>query len=134
MKMKQIFKNKVFTNMRWIVYGRILQMAIALVINMITARYLGVNNYGIINYVASYISFFTPICSLGLESIVIKELVDKPKDQGEIIGTAMGMRVVSSFFSMFAIVIFLLLIDRGNKVMIGVAFVQSMILLFNTAD
>lgn len=134
MKMKQIFKNKVFTNMRWIVYGRILQMAIALVINMITARYLGVNNYGIINYVASYISFFTPICSLGLESIVIKELVDKPKDQGEIIGTAMGMRVVSSFFSMFAIVIFLLLIDRGNKVMIGVAFVQSMILVFYTAD
>ena len=52
MNIKQLFRNKIFTNMRWLVSGRILQMAIALVINMVTARYLGVNNYGIINYIA----------------------------------------------------------------------------------
>lgn len=134
MDIKKILQNKVFVNMRWLVSGRILQMAIALVINMITARYLGVNNYGIINYVASYISFFTPICSLGLESIIIKELVDKPDCQGETIGTAMGMRIMSSLFSMVAIILFLFFIDKGNKVMLGVAFMQSMILVFNTAD
>ena len=134
MNVKKILRNKVFVNMRWLVSGRILQMAIALVINMITARYLGVNNYGIINYVASYISFFTPICSLGLESIIIKELVDKPDRQGETIGTAMGMRIISSLFSMVAIILFLFFIDEGNKVMLGVAFMQSMILVFNTAD
>lgn len=134
MNIKQIFKNKVFTNMRWLVSGRILQMAIALVINMITARYLGVNNYGIINYVASYVSFFTPICTLGLESIIIKELVDKPDCQGNTLGTAMGMRIVSSIFSMVAILIFLFFVDNGNTMILGVAFVQSMILIFNTAD
>ena len=134
MNIKQLFRNKIFTNMRWLVSGRILQMAIALVINMITARYLGVNNYGIINYIASYVSFFTPICSLGLESIIIKELVDKPDHQGETIGTAMGMRMISSVFSMIAIMLFLLFVDRGNAMMLGVALVQSMILVFNTAD
>lgn len=134
MSVKKILRNKVFVNMRWLVSGRILQMAIALVINMITARYLGVNNYGIINYVASYISFFTPICSLGLESIIIKELVDKPDRQGETIGTAMGMRIISSVFSMVAIMLFLFFIDKGNQVMLGVAFLQSIILIFNTAD
>lgn len=134
MNIKKLLKNKVFANMRWLVSGRILQMAIALVINMITARYLGVNNYGIINYVSSYVSFFTPICSLGLESIIIKELVDKPDKQGETIGTAMGMRVISSILSMVAILVFLGVVDNGNRVMLGVAFVQSMILVFNTAD
>lgn len=134
MNIKKLLKNQVFANMRWLVSGRILQMAIALVINMITARYLGVNNYGIINYVASYVSFFTPICSLGLESIIIKELVDKPDKQGETIGTAMGMRVISSILSMAAILVFLVVLDNGNRVMLGVAFVQSMILVFNTAD
>lgn len=134
MNIKKLLKNQVFANMRWLVSGRILQMVIALVINMITARYLGVNNYGIINYVASYVSFFTPICSLGLESIIIKELVDKPDKQGETIGTAMGMRVISSILSMAAILVFLVVLDNGNRVMLGVAFVQSMILVFNTAD
>ena len=134
MNIKQLFRNKIFTNMRWLVSGRILQMAIALVINMITARYLGVNNYGIINYIASYVSFFTPICSLGLESIIIKELVDKPERQGETIGTAMGMRMISSVFSMIAIMLFLFFVDRGNVMMLGVALIQSLILVFNTAD
>lgn len=134
MEIKKLLKNQVFSNMRWLVSGRIIQMAIALVINMITARYLGVNNYGIINYVASYVSFFTPICSLGLESIIIKELVDKPDKQGETLGTAMGMRIISSILSMIAILSFLVLIDKGNQMMLGVAFVQSMILVFNTAD
>lgn len=134
MNIKKLLKNQVFANMRWLISGRILQMAIALVINMITARYLGVNNYGIINYVSSYVSFFTPICSLGLESIIIKELVDKPDKQGETIGTAMGMRVISSILSMAAILVFLGVVDNGNRVMLGVAFVQSMILVFNTAD
>ena len=133
MNIKKLLKNQVFANMRWLVSGRILQMAIALVINMITARYLGVNNYGIINYVASYVSFFTPICSLGLESIIIKELVDKPDKQGETIGTAMGMRVISSILSMAAILVFLVVLDNGNRVMLGVAFVQSMILVFNSS-
>lgn len=120
--------------MRWLMTERVLQMLIALIINMITARYLGVDNYGVINYVASYISFFAPICTLGLEGIIIKELVDNPDKQGEIIGTSMGMRMISSLFSMFAILLILFFLDHDNTVILGVAFLQSLILFFNTAD
>ena len=35
---------------------------------------------------------------------------------------------------MAAILVFLVVLDNGNRVMLGVAFVQSMILVFNTAD
>lgn len=133
-KVKQIFYSKVFSNMKWLVGERIFQMLIGLVINMVTARYLGVNNYGIINYVASFIAFFTPICSLGLEGIIIKELVDHPQKQGEVIGTAMGMRIISSLLSMVSILLILAFLNPGDKVILGVAILQSLILLFNTAD
>ena len=133
-KLKEVFYSKVFSNMKWLVGERIFQMVIALVINMVTARYLGVDNYGIINYVASFIAFFTPICSLGLEGIIIKELVDNPDKQGEVIGTAMGMRVCSSLLSMIAILLLLTFLNPGDTVMLGVAVFQSLILIFNTAD
>lgn len=133
-KLKEVFYSKVFSNMKWLVGERIFQMVIALVINMVTARYLGVDNYGIINYVASFIAFFTPICSLGLEGIIIKELVDNPDKQGEVIGTAMGMRVGSSLLSMIAILLLLTFLNPGDTVMLGVAVFQSLILIFNTAD
>lgn len=133
-KVKQILHNRVFANMQWLVVERIIQMMIALVINMITARYLGVDNYGIINYVASFVSFFTPICSLGLEVIIVRELIDHPKKQGQIIGTAMGMRMLSSILSMIAILLVLTILNPGDKVMLIVAFLESLILIFNTAD
>ena len=120
-KVKQILHNRVFVNMQWLVIERIIQMMIALVINMITARYLGVDNYGIINYVASFVSFFTPICSLGLEGIIVRELIDHPKKQGQIIGTAMGMRMLSSILSMIAILLVLTILNPGDKVMLIVA-------------
>ncbi len=133
-KIKQIFYSKVFSNMKWMVGERILQMLIGLVINMVTARYLGVNNYGIINYVSSFIAFFTPICTLGLEGIIIKELLDHLQKQGEVIGTAMGMRIISSLLSMVSILLILAFLNPGDKIMLGVAVLQSLILIFNTAD
>ena len=133
-KIKQIFYRKVFSNMKWMVGERILQMLIGLVINMVTARYLGVNNYGIINYVSSFIAFFTPICTLGLEGIIIKELLDHLQKQGEVIGTAMGMRIISSLLSMVSILLILAFLNPGDKIMLGVAVLQSLILIFNTAD
>ena len=84
--------NKVIKNAGWIVGERIIQMVISLVVSLATARYLGPSNYGLVNYAASFISFFAPICTLGFNSLMVKELVDKPEREGEIIGTAIVYR------------------------------------------
>ncbi|MDO5151715.1 MAG: oligosaccharide flippase family protein, partial [Oscillospiraceae bacterium] len=72
---ERIFKSNFIRNTGWIVFAQIYQMAVQLIIGVISARYLGPSNYGTINYAASYISFFTILCALGLEGIVVKEMV-----------------------------------------------------------
>ena len=71
-------------------------MVISLVVVLLTARYLGPSNYGIINYVAAFIAFAKPICSLGLEGVLVKKFVDKPDKEGSIIGTAILMEFLAS--------------------------------------
>ena len=55
---KRILKNEVVKNAGWLIIGRILQMLISLVVGLLTARYLGPSNYGLINYANAYTAFF----------------------------------------------------------------------------
>ena len=76
-------------------------MVISLFVGMITARYLGPANYGVLNYTASFTAFFTPLCTLGFNGVIVKELISNKGKQGEIIGTAIVFRFFSSLASLF---------------------------------
>ena len=82
MNFKNLFRNKEVKNAGWLIGGKILQMAISLVVGVITARYLGPSNYGLIGYGTAYVSFFAAFCSLGLNSVIIKDFIDNPHDPG----------------------------------------------------
>lgn len=63
-------------------------MLISLIINMLIIRYLDQSNYGVINYVNSYIAFFTSLVGLGLNVVIIFELGTHRDEEGLILGTS----------------------------------------------
>jgi O-antigen/teichoic acid export membrane protein len=127
-------RQRFLANTGWIAGERIYQMLISLVVGVLTARYLGPSNYGIINYAASFIAFFSSICTLGLEGIIIKELVDNPEREGELLGSGIIMRLASSLISMIAILILISVLNRNDIVMLVVATLQSIALLFRSVE
>jgi O-antigen/teichoic acid export membrane protein len=127
-------RQKFLANTGWIVGERVYQMLISLVVGVMTARYLGPSNYGIINYAASFIAFFSSICTLGLEGIIVKELVDNPEREGELLGSGIIMRLASSLISMIAILILISVLNRNDIVMLVVATLQSIALLFRSVE
>ncbi|MCI8333520.1 MAG: flippase [Lachnospiraceae bacterium] len=129
-----IGKNKFFSNTIWIISGKIFQMALQLVVGMITARYLGPSNYGVIGYTASYVAFFTSIANLGFCNVAVKEFLDKPEEQGKTLGTMIGFRIFSGFLSMTAILVLVYILDDGDALIIKVAFLQSLALVFQAFE
>ncbi len=127
-------KNKFFSNTIWIISGKVIQMALQLVVGMITARYLGPSNYGVIGYTASYIAFFTSISNLGFCNIAVKELLDKPDEQGKSLGTMIGFRIFSGLLSMISILVLVYILDNGDALIIRVAFLQSLVLVFQSFE
>ena len=69
MNIKSILQNRVAKNAGWLMGGKIAQMIISLLVGTLTARFLGPANYGLINYGAAYVAFFTSLCTLGINSI-----------------------------------------------------------------
>ncbi|MBR4050021.1 MAG: flippase [Clostridia bacterium] len=131
MNLKALIKSKEIQNAGWLIGGRVVQMGLSLIVGILTARYLGPSNYGLISYGSAYVSFFSALCTLGLNSVIIKDFVDNPEEQGEAIGSALLMRFVSSVMSAFMIVGFVAVFDSGEPLTIAVVALCSIGSIFH---
>ena len=121
--------NKFINNSFWMIIGRVYQMLLSLVVGSLTARYLGPDNYGILNYSLSYINILNVICSLGFEGVIVKRIVNGD-DEGELIGTTLFLRIIASIFSVVGLIIFFSVAQSDGVTKI-VAIIQSISLFFN---
>jgi len=129
------FKNSRFlSNVIWDIGGKVFQMILTLIVGMLTARYLGPSNYGIIGETASYVSFFSVICQLGFTSTAVKEIMDDKEKEGVVVGTSIFLRVCTSLISTVAITCLLYILKDGDKVIVWVAFLQSLSLIFQSFE
>ena len=131
---KEILHSKVTKNAGWIIGGKIVQMLINLVVGVITARYLGPSNFGLINYAGAYTAFFSSFCTLGINSVIVNEFINNPDATGEIIGTTLGLRAISSFLSALTIIGIVFIVDMGEKTTILVVALCTIGLLFQIFD
>lgn len=128
---QKLTKSEVTKNSVWLIAERIIQMILSLVVNRIVAEYLQPENYGTLSYAASIVAFFTSLCTLGLDAIIINEIVNKKEEQGEILGTSIFMRIVSSFLSMILIAIVVIFLNPNNIEILIITLLQSLTLIFD---
>ena len=109
-------------------------MLISLVVSLLTARYLGPSNYGLINYATSFVAFFSSFCTLGINSVLVRELVERPDAEGEVLGTSMLLQGISSLLSALTILSVVSLIDRDEPITIWVVALCSVGMVFKVLD
>ena len=126
--------NKVFNNAKWIILCRAAQSLIQMVIGMISARYLGPANYGLIGYASSVVGSALPIMQLGLNSTLVQELIDTPEQEGRIMGTALVMDIVSGLGCMLLVGAFVSIANRGETETIIVCMLYSTMLIFRAME
>lgn len=111
-----------------------MQSLLNLIIGMITARYLGPSNYGLISYAASVTAFFIPLMRLGLTSTLVQEFVEAPEREGKVLGTSLVMCITSSVLSIVGVLSFCNIAHTGEKETIFVCFLHSLTLLFQASE
>jgi len=134
MRKLTILNNKVVANAGWLIAGKIAQMVLSLFVGVLSARYLGPSNYGLISYGNALIAFFMSLCTLGINSVIVKVLADAPDEQGESLGTAILMRIISSFCSILLVIGVSFIVDWGQWETIAVVALCSVSLLFHAYD
>lgn len=98
-------KATIAQNLYWAVVGKIMTLLSGLVVGIIVARYLGPEQYGLMNYVISYVFLFQTFSIFGLDAIEIREEARGVVPYQQVIGTAFGLKVI--FGSLFMILVIL---------------------------
>lgn len=127
-------KNKILTNASWIIICKVLQSIITLIIGMLTARYLGPSNYGVLNYVISIVTFALPIMQLGLNQTLVKELILNLNNEGAILGTSIAFNLISSIFCILGCNLFVFSINTSDSTTIKVCILYSIVLVFQATE
>ncbi|WP_338411258.1 oligosaccharide flippase family protein [Pseudoalteromonas nigrifaciens] len=120
-------------NASWLIFDRFLRIVGGLFVGIWIARYLGPNDFGILNYSLGYVAFFQVFVGLGLNQIVVREVVKSPKLTNYILGTAFGLKLIGSFLAMIGVYasLFLIQADYITKLVI---FFLTLRMLFQSVD
>lgn len=79
----------------------------AIVIGIWVARYLGPDEFGLFSYVLAFTGIFRGVVKLGLDGILVRNLVNQPEKNEWFLGTAFWLKVIGSTLIIFFIGILL---------------------------
>ena len=134
MDISNLLRNRTVRNAGWLIGGRLVNKLLVFFVGVLTARYLGPGNYGLIDYATAYTTFFASLCTLGINSVIIKDFVDHPEEQGCAIGTTLVLRTVSSVLSALIIVGIVAIAEPDEPLTMIVVVLSSIGLIFRVFE
>ena len=75
---------------------RMLAMCSAIVVSVWVARYLGPREFGVLSYAVAFVALFTPLAALGINNILVKELVMDRERERVLLGSALIARFLGT--------------------------------------
>lgn len=85
---------KIVDNIGWLFLDKLLRMGVGLLVGIWVARYLGPEQFGLLSYVAALIGLFGALASMGLQGIVVREIVRDPSCREDTLGTAAALQLL----------------------------------------
>lgn len=79
---------KIVDNIGWLFFDKVLRMGVGVLVGVWIARYLGPEQFGLFSFATAFIGLFGAVAGLGLQSIVVRDIVRDPTCKEETLGTA----------------------------------------------
>jgi len=92
-------------NTAWLFAEQILRMIAGFLVGVWVARYLGPEKFGLFSYVLAFTSIFNGITKLGLDSIVVRDLVKEPGKRNIYLGTAFRLKLFAGIITFVLVLI-----------------------------
>lgn len=127
---------KYFKNTSWLFAEKILRMIVGLFVGIWVARYLGPEQFGLFSFAQSFVGLFTAIATLGLDGIVVRELVKDESRRDELIGTAFYLKLIGAIavLIVLAVAIQFTSNDQYTNILVFIIASTTIFQAFNVVD
>lgn len=127
---------KYLKNTSWLLGEKVLRMTVGLFVGVWVARYLGPEQFGVFSYAQSFVGLFTTIATLGLDGIVVRELVKDDSKTGELIATSFYLKLIGAclVLGVLAIAVNFTSNDHYTNVLVFIIASSTILQSFNVID
>lgn len=128
------YLGKVLENTTWLFADRILRLGVGLVVGIWIARYLGPQQYGLLSYAVAFVALFSTLATLGLDSVVVRDLVRDPQDEPELLGTTFALKLAGGLAVMALTLPAIMLLRPGEPLVAGLVALSAAGTVFQALD
>ena len=91
---------RIIGNTSWLFADKVIRMGVGFFVNVWLARYLGPEQFGVFNYALAFVALFSTISTLGLDNIVVRDIVRDSSCRDETLGTAFVLKFCGGVFTL----------------------------------
>lgn len=122
------------SNSSWIMAEKILNMGIAFFVTIFVARYLGPEQFGILSYAISLVALFASAGHMGLGGLVVREIVKRPDQRAETLGTTFGLKFLGFLIGFLLLIVFAFLTEEIGSTGFWVMIIVASSMLFQSSS
>lgn len=102
-------------NMGWLFLEKVLRMIVTLFVGIWVVRYLGPEQFGLLSYAQSIALILIVFTGLGLDSIIVRELVRDSAHEQVILRTAIALKLAASLMVVLTLILTLFLYGSDSQ-------------------
>ena len=110
---------EILKNFSWLIFDKFFKILVGFFVSIWVARYLGPNDLGVLSIAIAIAAIIQPLVTIGLNSLLPKELISNPDKHDEIIGTSLFLMFLSGsicFAVFLPIISYFNFVDSEQKI------------------
>jgi len=121
-------------NSAWLLLDRIFRLGVGFAISVWMARYLGPEQFGMLNYAIAFVSLFTSIATLGLDKTIVRDVLKDMPSRLAILGTAFVMRLSGSIIALVLVLAISMILRPDEPAVRVLVLIIAVTSLFQSLD
>ena len=125
---------KILDSFGWLIFDKLFRLGIGLLITAWIARYLGPQQFGLFTYCLAFVSVFGAIATLGLYSVVVRDIAQNPAEDYIILGSSFFLRLLGGFIAYSLCIISIIWLRAGDNETILIVLILATTLIFQSSS
>jgi polysaccharide transporter, PST family len=128
---------RILGNTGWLLADRVVRMALGLVVGVWIARYLGPSQFGELSFALSFVALFGTLTTLGLDGVVVRNIIGASDEALQILGTAFALRLCGSVLATILAIACIRLLQPNEVTafwLVGLLSIGFLFQAFDTID
>lgn len=122
------------SNTGWLFGDQAIRMGVGLIVSVWIARYLGPEEFGLLNYAIAFVTLFGAIAGLGLGGIVVRDLIRVPEMANDTLGTSFLLQIIGGLLAFCLAVIAIFITRPDDQLSILMVTVLGLSMVFKSTE